>query len=51
MLKNEKINVNFFNVLWLKPFKIKQNWIRSINNSKKSHLFLMMIIEMVFRVL
>lgn len=39
ILNKEKINVNFFNLLWLKPFKIKQNWIRSINNSKISFIF------------
>ncbi len=36
ILEKKNIKVNLFNILWIKPFKIKDVWIKSINKSKFS---------------
>ena len=39
-LKKEGINVGLANILWIKPFKIKNKWIEMLNNSKYGGIIL-----------
>jgi pyruvate/2-oxoglutarate/acetoin dehydrogenase E1 component len=39
-LKKIGINVSVCNILWIKPFKIKNSWIKTLNNSKYGGLLI-----------
>ena len=39
-LEKENIKVNLANILWIKPFEVKEQWLRSLKNSKYGGIIL-----------